>query len=413
METKSHSGNSGEHQDMRLAGMLAEFDSPEDLIAAAEKVRDQGFKKWDCFTPFPVHGLDDAMGIRISYLPGLVLAIGLTGFGIAIFFQCWANGINYPWNISGKPLFSFPAFFPITFEFTVLLSAFTCFFGVLLFNQLPQFYHPTFRLDRFRRATDDKFFLYIEAHDPKFHAHQTRGFLESLRPAWLGECEEPALPTPYPGWVKPAFLILGLLLALPPMVILALRGSTGPLPRVHIVQDMDFQVNYRPQSHNAAFADGRSHRPPAVGVVAIGESRTDDHFYEGMIDGQLVTSLPKSLTIDDALMLRGEKQYRIHCSVCHGLTGDGQGMVHRRAMETRQGTWVPPLSFHDARLRSERDGHLFNVITNGIRSMPAYGYKVPAADRWAIVLYIRALQRSQDGTLDDVPPDERERIKNK
>src|SRR5215203_2438723 len=109
----SKHGRESEH----VAGVLAEYETPGALMHAAEKIRDQGYQRWDCFTPFPVHGLDDAMGIKMTLLPGIVLTGGITGFFIAIFFQCWSNGVDYPWVISGKPLFSYPAYFPVTFEF--------------------------------------------------------------------------------------------------------------------------------------------------------------------------------------------------------------------------------------------------------------------------------------------------------
>src|SRR5262245_38086926 len=106
METKNR-----EHE--RVVGVLAEFETAGELIHAGEKVRDQGYERWDCYTPFPVHGLDDAMGVKMTILPGVVLTGGIAGFFIAIFFQCWSNGVNYPWIIAGKPLFSYPAFFPV------------------------------------------------------------------------------------------------------------------------------------------------------------------------------------------------------------------------------------------------------------------------------------------------------------
>ena len=113
--------------------------------------------------------------------------------------------------------------------------------------------------------------------------------------------------------------------------------------------------------------------------------------------------LPPSVKPTRELLARGQRQFNIHCAVCHGLVGDGQGIVHKRALELREPTWVQPRSIHEDPVRNETDGHLFNVISHGIRSMPAYGYKIPAADRWAIVLYVRALQLSQNAPLDAVP----------
>src|SRR5262245_12195884 len=270
----------------RVAGVMAEYTTPDALIEAAEKVRDQGYQKWDCYTPFAVHGLDDAMGIRMTILPGLVLAAGCTAFAIAAFFQYWSNGVDYPWVISGKPLFSYPAYFPVTFEFTVLLSAFTCFFGVLLFNQLPLYYYPTFRVDRFRRATNDRFFVYIESRDKQFELGKAQALLEETKPSWSGIVREPTRPDPYPKWLVPAVMFIGLGLSMVPLYVAANRGTKFEQTRIHIVQDMDDQPKFGPQKASGFFDDGRATRPFAEGTVAVGEAKVDTHFHEGKLDGK-------------------------------------------------------------------------------------------------------------------------------
>jgi hypothetical protein len=167
-------------QQKRPFGLLAEFETPADLVRAAEAIRDQGFKKWDCYTPFPVHGLDGAMGLRDTRLPWVVLAGGITGCATAFLMQWWMNAVDYPLVISGKPLFSVPANIPIAFELTVLFSALAAFVSMFLFNGLPQFYHPTFRSERFRQVTNDKFFVTIDATDPRFEVEKTEALLLSL-----------------------------------------------------------------------------------------------------------------------------------------------------------------------------------------------------------------------------------------
>ena len=165
--------------------LLAEFESAHDLLKAAEKVRDAGYKKWDCHTPVPVHGLDRAMGLRRTILPWICLGGGLTGCAIALVMQLWMNGIDYRLIVSGKPFFSVPANIPITFELTVLLAAFGAFFGMLILNNLPLHYHPLHRSERFRRATSDRFFISIEADDPAFDGEKTEAFLKSLGPSHM------------------------------------------------------------------------------------------------------------------------------------------------------------------------------------------------------------------------------------
>ncbi len=160
--------------------MLAEFDSPEDLVAAGERAYADGYRRMDAYTPFPVHGLADAIGFRTNRLPLLVLIGGIVGAGVGFFSQYYAAVIDYPLNVGGRPLNSWPAFIPITFEVTILVAATTAVLGMLALNGLPQPYHPVFNAPRFALATRDRFFLCIEATDPRFDFEATRRFLESL-----------------------------------------------------------------------------------------------------------------------------------------------------------------------------------------------------------------------------------------
>ncbi len=169
-----------EAEKAQFFGYLVEFDSVDEVMHAAERVRDAGYTKWDTHTPFPVHGMDKAMGIKYTKLPIVVLGGGLTGCLGALLMQWWMNAVDYPYIISGKPFWSIPANIPVTFELTVLFSALTTVFGMLAFNQLPQWRHGVFASERFLRATDDKFFISIEAKDPKFDAKKTADFLSTL-----------------------------------------------------------------------------------------------------------------------------------------------------------------------------------------------------------------------------------------
>ncbi len=161
-------------------GYLVEFDNVDDLIAGAERVRDAGYTRWDAHTPFVVHGLDRAMGIKPTRLPFLVLGGGAVGLAGGVGLQWWTNAVNYPFLISGKPLFSLPANIPVAFETTILVAAIMALVGMLGLNRLPQLYHPLFNSSRFRKATDDRFFISIEAVDPNFDAEMTRELLEGL-----------------------------------------------------------------------------------------------------------------------------------------------------------------------------------------------------------------------------------------
>jgi hypothetical protein len=162
---------------------MAEFDAPELIVAAAGRARDAGYKKMDAFTPFPMEELTDALGIRHTTLSLFVLCCGLTGALLGFFMQYYVAVIDYPLNIGGRPLNSWPQFIPITFEMTILFSAVGAVIGMIFRNGLPRPVHPVFNVDRFQLASRDKFFLLIEAEDPKFDRVETEKFLRSLSPA--------------------------------------------------------------------------------------------------------------------------------------------------------------------------------------------------------------------------------------
>jgi hypothetical protein len=161
-------------------GLLAEFASAEALYHACEGVRDAGYKRWDAHAPFPVHGIEKAMGLPASKLPWIVLVMAVGGAFAGMGLQGWVSTISYPLVISGKPFFSWPAFVPVTFELAVLGGAAGAVFGMFALNQLPTLYHPLFAAKSFERASDDGFFLSIESWDPQFDADRTGDLLRRL-----------------------------------------------------------------------------------------------------------------------------------------------------------------------------------------------------------------------------------------
>lgn len=164
----------------KFLGYLVEFGEVHDLIHGAEKMRDEGFTHWDCHTPFPVHGLNDAMGLRATRLPYFVFVCGFAGLFLGILMQWWMNAYDYAINISGKPFWSLAANIPVAFEMTILFAAFGAFFGMLAFNRLPKYYHMAFNSEKFARATNDRFFISVGAGDPKFDEQSTQRFLETI-----------------------------------------------------------------------------------------------------------------------------------------------------------------------------------------------------------------------------------------
>ncbi len=170
-------------------GLLAEFDSPEALLAATRRAFAEGFRRMDAYSPFPVEGLSEALGFHRTRVPLIVLIGGLIGCVGGFYVQYWGAVIDYPINVGGRPLNSWPSFIPITFELTILIAALFAFFGVLALNGLPMPYHPVFNVERFELASRNRFFLCIEAVDSKFDPAGTRAFLESTGARGVYEVE--------------------------------------------------------------------------------------------------------------------------------------------------------------------------------------------------------------------------------
>jgi hypothetical protein len=170
-------------------GLIAAFDDTGSLYRAAKQVRDAGFSRWDCITPMPVHGLDAAMGQRRSIVPRISLAGGVTGFCTGMSLIWWADAYYYPVVVAGKPLFS-PLFaFPVSYELTILFTTFATIIGMFILNGLPMHYHPVLKFRDVRRAMDDRFYIVIEASDPRFDAKATRALLEKAGGREIEELE--------------------------------------------------------------------------------------------------------------------------------------------------------------------------------------------------------------------------------
>jgi Alternative complex III, ActD subunit len=163
-------------------GLMAEFEDPTSLVNATHKAYHEGYRSMDAYSPYPIEELHEALGSHHTRLPLIVLVGGLTGCIGGYLLQYWVSAIAYPVNIGGKPLHSWPAFIPVTFECTILLAALSCVLGMLALNGLPQPYHPVFNVPRFALASRNRFFLCIESQDPKFDIERTRRFLETLSP---------------------------------------------------------------------------------------------------------------------------------------------------------------------------------------------------------------------------------------
>lgn len=170
-----------------IFGLMAEYTEPEDVIAAAQRAYDAGYRKLDAYAPYPVEGLAEAIGFTKNRVAPIVLTGGLSGAALAVGMIWFSATIHYPINVGARPLFSWPSFVPITFELTILLGSFAAVVGMLVLNGLPMPYHPVFNVPSFAQASRDRFFLCIQSDDPKFDLEETRRFLESSKPVEVSE----------------------------------------------------------------------------------------------------------------------------------------------------------------------------------------------------------------------------------
>jgi mono/diheme cytochrome c family protein len=437
---------------------MAEFENEHDLLHAAEKVRDAGYTKTDAFTPFPVHGIDHALGIKPTILPFIVLCAGLTGLCTALLMQWWMNGVDYKYIISGKPFGITPASIPVSFELTILFSAFTSVLGMLALNGLPRFSNPVFTNAKFDRATNDRFFLYVDATDKYYNRESVRELLSSVHANSLDEVTEDSTPSELPRWILLGALLIMLAGLIPAAIILNMRASFSDLPRWHVFFDMDFQPKKKPQQTTTIFKDGRTMRPQVPGTISRGQLDQQDPFYLGYdpmkvtsidTEKQIYVSTVDSVAVDSVANVSalssalggsvqppagtpaagappvlpfleklpieaneeniklGKTKYEIYCSACHGYSGYGDGLVSKRAASLAQDTWTPPSSLHLDRIQKQPVGQIFHTISKGQGKMASYASSITPQERWSIVLYVRALQRSRNANIEDVPVDQR------
>lgn len=212
-----------------------------------------------------------------------------------------------------------------------------------------------------------------------------------------------------PRFLIRLMLVMAVIGLVPAALVARARVAHMKSPRLHVVFDMDQQAKYEAQEANAAFADGRAMRTPVPGTVARGELHEDTWFYEGRVDGEFAKEFPFEIT--PLVMERGRERFGIFCAPCHGFDGYGKGLVSVRALGLEEGTWVEPTNYHTDEIRGRAPGDMFETITNGIRNMPPYRSQIPPEDRWAIIAYVRALQRSQNAAPADVPPEHMDKLR--
>ena len=370
----------------KLFGITALFDNPDSIINAAKKVVSEGFKKFDVNTPYPIHGMDPAMGLKRSKLGFVTLFFGFSGTAFILLFMYWTMSVDYPMVVGGKPYFALPAFIPITFEFTVLLAALSTVFGMIMaFFNLPYNNHPLHDTEYMKRVSVDRYGLVILAEDQLFDENKVEELFRSLGATNIEKVYFPVKES-YP--VFDAKFITFLI-----VVALAVSGTTyftlNKFMYMVPYNWMSEQDKVIPQEKSDFFADKFGMREPVDGTVARGFI---PYPYMGIAEPEEYLVNPV-LPTKESLAL-GNRKFLTFCSPCHGNYADGDSRL--------RGQFPRPPSLHTERAINFPDGRIYHVITNGQNAMPSYAAQITREERWSIVNYIRVLQRAKNATNADI-----------
>jgi mono/diheme cytochrome c family protein len=370
--------------------VTAIFETPDEIINAGSAVSKAGYKKFDVYTPYPVHGIEAAMGLRESLVGYVSLLFGILGAGSALLMIWYMSGYDYRNIIGGKPFFGLPAYIPITFELTVLFSAIATVFGMLiLFNKLPYISNPLHDTPFMKKVSSHSFGVVIQSDDPMFDEQKVKEFFSSIGGKEISTVYYTVdnLQTKTPIF-HPKFMT-----GLAAVIIVTGIGSYLFLNKMLYMEPFDWmwvQFKQKSQAPSTFFADGYGMRKPVDGTIARGYMPYD---YQSLPDS-VVKQLTNPLPVSKNVLERGKNRFDIYCSPCHGYYAMG---------DTRLKGFPNPPSLHTDKVRNWPDGNIYNVITNGQNIMPSYAKQIPREDRWAIIRYIRVLQRSQNAKDEDLP----------
>jgi hypothetical protein len=316
------------------------------------------------------------------------------GAGGALLMIGWMMGIDYKTVIGGKPFFNIPPSIPITFELTVLLTAFAAVLGMLiLFNKLPGISNPLQDTEFMKRVSSDRFGIIIEAKDKKFNEAEVKKFFESLGCKDIQHIFYPVIDVEKP---KTPIFSARFMSLIAITIIITGAGSYFTLNwLLYEVEPFNWmwkQDKVLPQSRSSFFSDGFSMRVPVEGTVARGFIPYE---YKGVPDSLIKIFYVNPLPVSKEIIERGKKRFDIYCSPCHGYFAKGDSRL--------KGQFPAPPTLHSDKVRNWNDGRVYNVITNGQNTMPSYEKQVERDDRWAIIHYLRVLQRSQNAKESDLP----------
>ncbi len=372
----------------RTFAVLGLFPSSQSLLDAIPGVKAKDLGRLEAYTPYPVHGIENALGLRNSPLAGMVLVMGILGAISAMIFELWTSAVDYPVITGGKAPSSWEAFVPVMFEVMVFFATFTAGLGMLfLLNRLPFFRHPVLHSQAIRAITRDKFALSLEVESGTLDADAARTVLEAA-----GAESVEVLPAPeslVPISLK-FFLRAATGIVITCIVVgFAMYWGVKIFPVLPPMAHMQEQPKLNPQRESGLFDEGFGMRLPVAGTVARGYLPYP--FQNQDEAAVLANPLPRT----KAVLELGKKVYQNHCTVCHGPLGDGE---HRLG-----GAYgAKPANLHTEDFRNYPDGKIYHAIVAGKNSMPSYAAELPEEERWAAVHYVRALQRSQNARDEDV-----------
>jgi mono/diheme cytochrome c family protein len=367
-----------------LAGAVGLYDTADEAVEGIRRVREQGFRRVDVVSPYPIHGIDEILGAKPSKLGYVALVAGLTGVTIGKIAQWWMSEVDYPLNIGGKPLFSLPAFVPVVFEMMVLSASLAVVIALLTyFVRLPKYGGALLDSKFISALTCDRFGVVIDAGDPAFDGAAIEGLLRTHGASDVDLLYREVDTAFYRERVG-SFSFIALLAAVAFFSVSAthlVMKYAGEAPPFNF---MVWQVKLNPQKTSDLFPDGLGMRMPVPHTVARGYVPYAYATDAEAAGREMINPVP----VTKELLELGRKHYTTFCQPCHGPRAAARMTLTKR--------YPAPPSLHSKKVRDDCDGRIYHVITVGQNAMPSYASQISRADRWAIINYVRVLQRSQN-----------------